>query len=220
MKIKLFFHFLSIEFEEYVENLNLRLVKLSNFKEKSKKKFFFKSDFFSINSYLALRSKTAQIFSKAYGWNWFFPLFFTWKNIRLPILGTSICLKQVILTKKSEQMKKNHEKWPFLSVDGKINLRNDHFCLIGYRKHSKAFRNNVCMQSCGIMFLDWSLFELYDMVDECYLDLSWLIFSLIKEGGGRLLKAILYRGDLTQNYKNCTDNLEKGCWTQEKKLHA
>ena len=54
------------------------------------------------------------------------------------------------------------------------------------------------------------------MVDECYLDLSWLIFSLIKEGGGRLLKAILYRGDLTQIYKNCTGNLQKGCWTQEK----
>ena len=130
-----------------------------------------------------MRSKTAHIFSKAYGWNLFFPLFFTWKNIRLPISGKSICLKQVILTEKSEKLTKNHEKWPFLNVDGKINLRNDHLRSIGYRKHSKAFRNNVSMQSWGIMFLDWSLFELYDMVNECYLGLSRLILSLIKEGG-------------------------------------
>ena len=132
---------------------------------------------------MALWSKMAHIFNKVYGWNWFFPLFFTWKNIGLPFPGKSFCLKQVILTKKSEKLKKNHEKCPFLGVYGKIKLRKDNFRLIGYRKHSKAFRNGVCMQSWGIMLTDWSLFELYDMVDECYLDLSWLIFSLIKEGG-------------------------------------
>ena len=45
-------------------------------------------------------------------------------------------------------------------------------------------------------------------------------FQSHKGGGGRLLKAILYRGDLTQIYKNCTGNLQKGCWTQEKKLRV
>ena len=32
-----------------------------------------------------------------------------------------------------------------------------------------------------------------------------------KGRGGRLPKEILYRGDLTQIDKNCTDKLEKGC---------
>ena len=41
-----------------------------------------------------------------------------------------------------------------------------------------------------------------------------------KGRGGRLRKEILYRDGLTQIYKNCADNLETGCWTQEKKLRV
>ena len=45
-------------------------------------------------------------------------------------------------------------------------------------------------------------------------------FQSHKGGWGRLLKDILYHRDLTHIDKNGTDNLEKGCRTQEKKFRA
>ena len=53
-----------------------------------------------------------------------------------------------------EKLRKKHEKCQISGVYRKIKLRKDHFRFIGYQKHSKAFRNSVGMQSCGIMLLD------------------------------------------------------------------
>ena len=90
---------MSIEFEEYVENLNLRLMKLSNFKEKSKKKKFFLNLTFSVLTAIWHCGAKWHTFSaKPMDEIDFFRCFSLEKNIRLPISGTSICLKQVILT--------------------------------------------------------------------------------------------------------------------------